>query len=800
MLRAGFLRLFVLCSLIGGGLIFEGNDRNAEAVDCDNVQSTINCIKQALQPSCNINLAISITQQLMQCGCFQQVDIGCNQTTLAIEVSPSLLTVPAGGWVRFNFSAGSCCSSSNKAVIDIDPVPGSLPSGVHYVVGSSGFPCEYKFPASAAGGTFKYNVSIFEGGVLCPDIPVNPLDPYIEVVNQSSPGYTTTWGNPGSSSGQFASPYGLVVSATGKLYVCDTFNHRIQVFDSDGTYLNQWGSNGTGNGQFNAPTGIAVDVAGNVFVGESGNRIQKFAADGAFVTKWGTSGSGDGQFNLPRGVAVDGSGNVYVVEQGNQRVQKFDNNGVFQLKWGSLGSGDGQFNNPWGIDTDSENNVYVAETNNNRIQKFTSSGVFVMKWGSAGSGNGQFNNPRGVDVDAAGMVYVTDLNDRVQKFTSDGTFVTSWGGSGNGSGQFNDPQDVGVDSDGGCVYVADQANNRIQKFCKACSPPPQNLTAWWPLDEASGTVALEQLGHAHGSYVGGASHSSGKASKGVHVGTGTQYVSVLDNPNLNFSNHSFSISAWVRTGDPNSSTRTIVDKRQSGPLTGYSLFMNNGFLGFQLADPSGSTNYTSSSHVLTDGAWHHVAVTVNRVGGTTGGDLYVDGVGVLNFNPTLRPGSLTNSGNLTMGQAFDGSSGDFNGDIDEVELYDRNLNSFEIAELFLVGGGGNCKSATVTGTPEETPRDNELSLFRVMGNPVAKGDAVIAFTLQKADRLKMEVYDVAGRLLHSQDAGLLDPGQHTVSWDGRTDGSQEVRTGVYFIKLSLSDSRIVETKRIVFMK
>jgi len=40
----------------------------------------------------------------------------------------------------------------------------------------------------------------------------------------------------------------------------------------------------------------------------------------------------------------------------------------------------------------------------------------------------------------------------------------------------------------------------------------------------------------------------------------------------------------------------------------------------------------------------------------------------------------------------------------------------------------------------------------------------------------------------------------TSSWDGRTDGSQEVRTGVYFIKLSLSDSRIVETKRIVFMK
>ena len=90
------------------------------------------------------------------------------------------------------------------------------------------------------------------------------------------------------------------------------------------TFITKWGSNGTGNGQFRYPNNIAVDSSGNVYVADSFNsRVQKFDSNGAFITKWGSNGPDDGQFSNPYGVAVDSSGNVYVADEVNSRIQVF---------------------------------------------------------------------------------------------------------------------------------------------------------------------------------------------------------------------------------------------------------------------------------------------------------------------------------------------------------------------------------------------------------------------------------------------------------------------------------------------
>ena len=114
-------------------------------------------------------------------------------------------------------------------------------------------------------------------------------------------------------------------------------------------FIKAWESNGTGNGQFNNPSGISVDSSNDsVYVADSfNNRIQKFDSNGNFITEWGNNGTENGQFNFPFSISLDSSsGYMYVSDGFNNRIQKFDSNGNFITKWGNNGTGDGEFKTP----------------------------------------------------------------------------------------------------------------------------------------------------------------------------------------------------------------------------------------------------------------------------------------------------------------------------------------------------------------------------------------------------------------------------------------------------------------------
>jgi DNA-binding beta-propeller fold protein YncE len=75
------------------------------------------------------------------------------------------------------------------------------------------------------------------------------------------------------------------------VFVAERDNHRIQKFDSNGTFLLKWGSVGGGDGQFRKPSGVVVDPIGNVFVADRDNhRVQKFCCEvptAVEATAWG---------------------------------------------------------------------------------------------------------------------------------------------------------------------------------------------------------------------------------------------------------------------------------------------------------------------------------------------------------------------------------------------------------------------------------------------------------------------------------------------------------------------------------
>jgi DNA-binding beta-propeller fold protein YncE len=126
---------------------------------------------------------------------------------------------------------------------------------------------------------------------------------------------------------------------------------------------------------------------------------------------------------------------------------------------------------PSDLATDAQGNLYVVDAGNNRIQVFDPEGHSVRMWGKSGSGEGEFKFLRAngdaigaITVDSQGSVYVADnANQRIQKFDHEGNFLMQWGSQGTGDGQFLSPIGIAVDRQGN-VYVIDDARDDIQKF------------------------------------------------------------------------------------------------------------------------------------------------------------------------------------------------------------------------------------------------------------------------------------------------------------------------------------------------
>ncbi len=238
----------------------------------------------------------------------------------------------------------------------------------------------------------------------------------------------------------------------------------------------------------------------------------------------------------------------------------------------------------------------------------------------------------------------------------------------------------------------------------ACVAPPSGMVGWWPGDNNPNDI----VGTAHGTLMSGATYAAGKVASAFSLLGGSDYVNVPNSPQLNPGAGSFSVDAWIQTSAVGSLT-DILDKRTrtanaagANVYTGYALFVSQGVLGMQLADggaSGGFTNYISTSPVIADGQWHHVAATLDRPG-TSGspaiGRLIVDGVVALTFDPAGRSGSLTNTADLQIGrESFGGFN--FQGLVDEVEFFNRALSVAEVASIYNAGGAGKCK----VGTPPQ---------------------------------------------------------------------------------------------------
>jgi len=137
---------------------------------------------------------------------------------------------------------------------------------------------------------------------------------------------------PSSKAGEFNNPQGVTVDAKW-LYICDSWNHRIQVLSkTDGQFIRLWGKEGYGSpGELYFPTSITLDSS-LLYVSDY-YRVQVFSKTGQFLHYLGNGlsqekgngiqgGCGEGEFACPHGVCIVGE-KIYVADSNNHRIQVF---------------------------------------------------------------------------------------------------------------------------------------------------------------------------------------------------------------------------------------------------------------------------------------------------------------------------------------------------------------------------------------------------------------------------------------------------------------------------------------------
>ena len=284
---------------------------------------------------------------------------------------------------------------------------------------------------------------------------INPSGIVTTYAGTGVPGYLD-----GSDSiAQFRSPIDVCSDTEGNIYVSDFENQYIRKISTDGMVSTVAGNGIAGyvdgesaNAEFDYPRGIVIDASGNLYIGDSWNhRIRKIDAYGNVSTyagggnSMGVSSVGayvDGndtsaRFYTPCGLSIDGAGNIYVADAYNHRVRKIDPSQVVTTIAGSGGTGtaaggfaDGiadsaRFNTLTELFADQLGGIFVGDTYNQRVRMVSNGWVTTIAGnGVQGFVNGidslaEFSRPRGVVPDSTGSnLYVCDnLNHVIRKIT-----------------------------------------------------------------------------------------------------------------------------------------------------------------------------------------------------------------------------------------------------------------------------------------------------------------------------------------------------------------------------------------------
>jgi DNA-binding beta-propeller fold protein YncE len=265
----------------------------------------------------------------------------------------------------------------------------------------------------------------------------------------------------------FLQPSDVTIGKNREVYVLDGVNNCVKVFDSQGHYLFAFGSSGAGQGQFKSPLGIASDSSGRVFVADSQNhRIQFFTPAGKWLQTLDLVLAKGGKPCDPTDIAIDeAKKQLYVVDNDNHHVLVYSLPDLnLTATWATEGDRRDQLQYPFFIAVGLDSSVFVVDVINTRVQVYSPAGEVVATIGGWGVDLGQFYRPKGVCVDQENQVYVSDSYlGVIQVFNRYGNFKGVVGDDKGEVLKWKTPVGIAVD-DRGRLYVVDMIANQVKVY------------------------------------------------------------------------------------------------------------------------------------------------------------------------------------------------------------------------------------------------------------------------------------------------------------------------------------------------
>ncbi|TNE69782.1 tetratricopeptide repeat protein [bacterium] len=219
---------------------------------------------------------------------------------------------------------------------------------------------------------------------------------------------------------------------------------------------------------------LTVDGSGNIYVLDSDNdEVIMFDPSGVLIRKFGQEISE--KLDEATDIATFSDGSVVVVDYGNKKIKKWNNQGVFMGNWVMPSA---IITEPYLINIDPYDNAYIYDKTQKGVFQFNIEGSpkNYFKINPRTSRPGEIGNYQDFFVDIVGQIHL--LNDKTNQYeiwtwpeNESPKMIFSMGSTGNGATQFDRLSQISFDPSTSIAYVHEDGNKRVKAFQIALRPP-----------------------------------------------------------------------------------------------------------------------------------------------------------------------------------------------------------------------------------------------------------------------------------------------------------------------------------------